>query len=755
MKGYRQGRRQPLFHSIQGAHVSQQLPFKLLRPVIAPARTNNLSIRVGSSPADLSFIFTERTSPSDPMALDVETRGGDPANPDSVVVGVGLSDSRGSIYIDLQSSASGTWEWILDSLSSTGIPLVGHNIFFDASYTYRDNKYKWSLNWIHCTYALYKLLATEGFNNQRWGLKNAQVDLLGWEESNEPELAAWLVDNGYGTRVIEGETGVEKLRPNKAEMWRAPADILGKYCALDADSTYLLYTQVLLPALNKYPVLAEYAGPQYSRYIQLLINQRFSGILIDRERLTSYSTSLNDKIVGLEQDFLNHPDIAPLIGEWNSLVVDEHKSKEPERYLKKKLSEEPNQFKKDGTVSSNWLKWKAKNEAPLVTSKNWLKWADQLTELKSSQHFNINSNKQKQWLFYEKLGYPVLLTTESGQPAADGKALTSFGEPGALLIGQNEAFKEQGYVAAVLEHSSTGVLHPAVKVPGTLTGRLSGAGGLNIQQMPKSKPFLECWIPRPGKVWVQVDFTALEQVVLAELSKDQALWKLYGPAARPNDVYLFTGANLPVIGKTIRAAGYDPDRPTPEGIASAKKLAKKERGIAKIITLASSYGAGAGKIQQTLQLEGIPISLNDCRTIHQGYWQLYAGVKEYERELLRQLNNNNGWVLNGIGRPLGIASDLEKDIVNRVVQSTGHDILVQWLIIYSRILDDRGIPYTPIIADLHDESIIEVDESYAEEALAIMSTEAMEELNFILNGKIKLKGAGTIARSLADIKIEG
>lgn len=735
--------------------MSQQLPYKLLRPVISPPRENNLSIRVGSSPADLSFIFSERISPSDPMALDVETRGGDPANPDSVVVGVGLSDSRGSIYIDLQSAASGTWEWLLDSLAETGIPLVGHNIFFDASYTYRDKSYQWSLNWVHCTYALYKLLATEGFNNQRWGLKNAQVDLLGWPNSNEPELAAWLVDNGYGNRVTDGETGLEKLRPNKAEMWRAPPDILGKYCALDADSTYLLYTQVLLPTLNKFPALMNYAGPQYIKYIQLLIQQRFDGILIDRDRLQNYSNALQDKIVKLEQDFLQHPEIISYITEWNASIVQEHKNKEPAKHLLKKLGKVPEQYKKDGTVSSNWLKWKAKEEAPPVVSKNWLKWEAALSELETQQHFNINSNKQKQWLFYDKLKHPVVLTTDSGQPAADGKALTSFGKPGALLIEQNEAVKEQGYVSAVLEHSPTGILHPAVKVPGTLTGRLSGAGGLNIQQMPKSKPFLECWVSRPGKVWVQVDFTALEQVVLAELSRDPALWKLYGPAARPNDVYLFTGANLPVIGKTIRAAGYDPDRPTSEGIAAAKKIAKKERGIAKIITLASSYGAGAGKIQQTLQLEGIPISLNDCRTIHQGYWQLYAGVKEYEKELLRQLNNNNGWVLNGIGRPLGIAFDLEKDIVNRVVQSTGHDILVQWLIIYSRILGERGIPYTPVIADLHDESIIEVDESYAEQALTIMSVDAMDELNDWLGGKIKLKGAGTIARSLADIKIEG
>lgn len=731
----------------------RNIPFKLLKPVVAPPRLANLSILEGSSPDDLGFIFSERSSPSDPMALDVETRGGDPSDPDSQVVGIGLSDSRGSLYIDLQSSTPGTYRWLLQQLHEHQIPLIAHNLFFDGSYTLRDSGV-WH-NWERCTYATYKLLATEGFNGQKWGLKNAQVDLLGWEDSNEKDLSEWLVYNGYGTRIVSSETGDIVLRPNKAEMWRAPASILGKYCALDADSTYLLYTQVLLPALKKFPVLAEYSGPQYMHYIKELIDQRFSGIAIDRDRLNEYDLWLQVSIADLENKFLEHPDVAPLVAEWNRTVRHEHIGKEPERYLLKKLGKEPKQYKKDGSVSSNWLKWVAKRDAAPVESKNWQRWKERLTELERSQHFNINSNKQKQWLFYEKLGNPVTLTTESGQPATDEKALKGFGEPGRILIEQNEMVKEKGYVEAVLSHSVGGVLHPAFKVPGTLTGRLAGAGGLNVQQMPKSKEFLSCWVARPGHVWVQMDFTALEQVVLAELSKDPALWKLYGPTARKNDVYLFTGSQLPKIGDVIRAAGYDPDNPTPEGIAAAKKQAKKERGIAKVITLASSYGAGPGKIHQTLRLEGIPISLDECRTIHSGYWSLYSGVKEYEKELLRQLNNNNGWVLNGLGRPLGIAPDLEKDIVNRVVQSTGHDILVQWLIIYSRMLSNSGIPYTSIIADLHDESIIEVPERYADRALQIMSVDAIQELNRQLGGRIPLKGEGAIARCLADIKIEG
>jgi hypothetical protein len=71
------------------------------------------------------------------------------------------------------------------------------------------------------------------------------------------------------------------------------------------------------------------------------------------------------------------------------------------------------------------------------------------------------------------------------------------------------------------------------------------------------------------------------------------------------------------------------------------------------------------------------------------------------------------------------------------------------------MLRDAVIPYTPIIADLHDESIREVPEKYAQEVLEIMSVDAISELNRQLGGRIPLKGEGTIARCLADIKIEG
>ena len=86
-------------------------------------------------------------------------------------------------------------------------------------------------------------------------------------------------------------------------------------------------------------------------------------------------------------------------------------------------------------------------------------------------------------------------------------------------------------------------------------------------------------------------------------------------------------------------------------------------------------------------------------------------------------------------------------------QGTGHDLLVEWVDTYSRELDARGIEWHPIIIDFHDESIIEVEESRAEEALQVL-TGSFAQLNTKLGNTIPLAGEGIVCDNLADIKIE-
>jgi DNA polymerase I-like protein with 3'-5' exonuclease and polymerase domains len=370
----------------------------------------------------------------------------------------------------------------------------------------------------------------------------------------------------------------------------------------------------------------------------------------------------------------------------------------------------------------------------------------------------MNSGPQMQWLLYECLGQEVLVHTDSGNPATNNKALVCMRtEWATLLIEYRDAVKEESYVSKCLESLIQGedgewYLHPQFKVPGTITCRLSGSGGVNLQQIPKTVGYLSCWVPTEGKVWVDCDHTALEQVVLAELSRDEGLEYLYGPNAKKNDVYLFTGAQIAGLKDKILASGYDPFNPLPEMIDRTKQLCKHERDLCKTIVLGSSYGMGWAKLQMTLKLQGIIVSEREAREMLAGYWAVYKGVKQWESELLRQYQNNNGWVLNGIGRPVGVFETKMKDIVNRVVQGTGHDVHVRYIHHVIQLFKEEKIRWIPIILDFHDQMIVEVDRNDAERVKYLMGVTAYERLNAELGGRIPLSGHAAIVNNLAEAK---
>lgn len=750
--------------------MTQHLPYCLLTPV----KTDKLPKQKCKIVTNLTKTFEayDILSLLKPglLAVDIETNGTNAANKETVIVGLGLAQKSIAIYFDFKTCSPQVKQYIFSYLSSSDFMMVGHNIFFDSAFLTRDSGKFW--NWTYCTYGLFRQLATEGFNNQKWSLKTAQVELLGWESTNETELDNWLIDNnhtgdvkkehkpGYYPRFINGEQRF--VKPDKSKMFNAPADILGYYCCLDASSTFDLLIDVLLPAvINLGPGKDNFVNyhSMFITTVRLHVYQQLSGILVDKDNLIKHRDWLTEEISKAESAFLNHPDIKAGIAEYNRLAVDKLRTNPPTKYKKLPiLGKTPNQFKKDGSVSQTYLKWLAKREqiakGPELT-KTYLNWAVKIELAEEQNHFNINSGQQRQWLFYDYLKFPVLIKSDNGNPAVDKRALLGWGEPGQLLKHSNDLVKELGYVNGCLDTIIDNVLHPQFRLPGTVTGRIAGSGGVNLQQVPKSRGYLSCYISRPGYVWIDYDFTALEQVVLAELSKDPTLFKLYGPdAPASQDVYLFNGYYLPGLGKDIKAAGYNPDCPTPETIAKAKKEAKSARAVSKTVTLGSSYGMGPGKLAMTLRLQGIACSDIEAREIYQAYWKLYQGVKLYERYLLDEHRRRGGYVLNGIGRPIGVSNDLIKDIVNRVVQSTGHDLLIYYISILDKLLRDANIKANGIAWDWHDEVILEVREQDAEEVYQLFG-KAFTILNERLEPTIPLKGDGQIVRSLAEAKLEG
>jgi len=712
------------------------------------------------------------------IACDIETRGVNFLLPDNCIVGVGLAGGHAGgklAYCGLRDSDGGQVSLVELHAWLQNRRLIGHNVSFDAAWlwykTHGADKKGW-LQWEYDTYAMYRQLASEGFFLQKWGLKEAQIDLLQWDAKGDEELGKWLVLNGWYTgkrrkqhddpNYLADGYAAKKLRPNKGEMWRAPLDILGYYCALDAMSTYMLLTDVFAPAVEGTGWEETYwaYNKTFMVNLRILIEARISGFRIDADKFVGYTQWIDAQVETALDAFLMRPDINEAADLYLQHRLDKWLSQEPHP----KIGKEPTRITKTRKESVVWQRWnerKEKIEAGELKSTDaaWRRWKKRMP---TRAVFKVTSPHLRKWLFYEHFKYEVLVRTKKNAPAVDKKALKGFGEQGASLKRFVDLDKERQMsescwnVLHVYEEGETRI-HPEFRVPGTLTCRLAGAGKFNLQQIPKRKEYLSCWVADPGWEIVDIDHTALEPVVLAALSYDETLWKLYGPNAKKNDIYLFNGANLPGMGEKIRAAGYDPDFPTVEGIEVAKKQCKKERGMAKTITLGFQYGMGVNKLFDTFKLDGVQVTKNECFGMFQAYWELYSGIKAYEKILVQEWERNNGWVLNGIGRPVCCAQDKLKDIVNRVVQSTGHDIHMMYVEIVERLLLERRLKYRWLIPDFHDQTIMQVREGQGD-ALVQLYKDAYP----ILNSKIKqlnpkfgleITGSPSKVPSLAEAKV--
>lgn len=630
-------------------------------------------------------------------AIDLETRGTAAPAPNNYIVGIGMADQDGCFYIDLTAADSDALAYLIEYLATC--QLTAFNVMFDGTFL-QALADRW-LDWRMCTYGMFKNMTSEGHQGQSWGLEAAQRNVLGWDESNKTAFVAALSDLGL----------------SKAEMWKAPADVLGPYCAADADAAWQLAQFFEEHASDEQKA---YHSDVFLVLVRLWAEQQLRGMVADQERLLDCQTDLLARIDAAVPAFLGHPDVAPHVQAYNQAVHDAWLASEPPRKTKA------------GKDSARWLAWAERD----------------LTD----QQFNPNSKPQLAWLFFEAMGLKSLRSTATGKPVVDRKVLPTLGEAGRLLSSYNLMTKRRGYLSRVLERSTgTGLVHAQFNSVGTVTTRPGGSSGLNMLQMPKVPEFLWGLRARDGHKLVQADAEAIEPVILAQFSQDPALLQIYGPDAKPNqDIYLFVASKIPALGKEI-VKYYDPAAPTAEGLAKAKKLCARDRDIAKTVHLASLYGAYPPKIQETLVLGGIDISLREVKQIHADYWRLFRGVKSWQQRLLDIWQSTGGWIPTLLGRPAPVAERLLKDIVNRHTQTSGHEFLQTWVANTNRLRHERGVEMYPWLVDYYDEQIWEAPEDQAEAAAACID-DALALTNETLGMDIPIKGPTLIADNLAQIK---
>jgi hypothetical protein len=155
-----------------------------------------------------------------------------------------------------------------------------------------------------CSLTLFRLLANEGHLGQRWSLEVAQTTVLNWADSNKDALEALLTKHNLTKDTMSHLADLE------------PA-AFAYYCATDADASYQLWTELMAQA-EQWPLVKQFATEEWANEIELLVEQQFDGIDINRDGLDQYATHLESEIQDCVRRLREHPRTADHIKKWEA-----------------------------------------------------------------------------------------------------------------------------------------------------------------------------------------------------------------------------------------------------------------------------------------------------------------------------------------------------------------------------------------------------------------------------------------------------
>src|SRR5438067_5153210 len=254
------------------------------------------------------------------------------------------------------------------------------------------------------------------------------------------------------------------------------------------------------------------------------------------------------------------------------------------------------------------------------------------------------------------------------------KALTSYGQNMVELI-----------------NPKTGRLHADFRQIGAPTGRFACTNP-NIQQVPHAIEYRRCFMGHPeGRRLIIADYSQIELRILAEFSGDQAFIGAFNSGA---DLHRVTAAQVFSV--------------------TADQVSKEQRDFAKRLNFGVVYGIGA---QRFSMMTGLGVS--EAENVLRRYFSTYGRLDAYLRESAnRAVSEKQARTASGrLVRFNFDASDrqqismTQRNGKNAPIQGTSADILKRAL----RLLkDDLRDTSAKIVNIVHDEIVVEVDESEAE-----------------------------------------
>ncbi len=597
-----------------------------------------------------------------------------------------------------------------------------------------------------------------GFGNP-FGLKSiAQMyqEELGLDvekEANQEqlELKASIVKNGGSTTKSD------------YQIFKADFEVLSKYACADTDLTFrlafLILDRIKKEGLSDFFFLEE-VMPIY-KGVTVPMERR--GIMLDLKLIEDTKVQIEKELERLREEINDELTSIKPIQDWiiQKAYFEKYPPSNKGKFAKKLIEmynlgiDKPNKASieklKDSPVKSFLLDPKSEHGLEPI---DLLKVSIELWK-EDNEGFliNIQSKMHLSEIAFNFLGMKPKSETKGGKAKFDDNFIESIsGEhkwAEKLRIYNKFVKINSTYIDRFLRSHEEGVFYPYFKQHGTVSGRY----GSDLQQLPRPKEDGEgdptvihynnliraFFKARPGYVFIDSDYESLEPHIFASISDDTNLQEIFD---KGYDFY------STVAIRTEKIPNVSADKKAPNFL---KKVNAPARQKAKAYSLGIPYGMSGYALAMS-----IGVSPKEGEKLRDAYLHGFPGVKNW-LESSREFFKNNGYIKNMLGRirhlergkqvydlygsqienfrfrkELSRTAGEEKvknlyldyrnalnNCLNFQIQSLAASVVNRAALRINNELQKRGWDGL-VVAQIHDQLVIEIKEEYAHDALEII-----------------------------------
>ena len=336
--------------------------------------------------------------------------------------------------------------------------------------------------------------------------------------------------------------------------------------------------------------------------------------------------------------------------------------------------------------------------------------AEKLIYSYSGGPFNINSTKQLGELLFEKLGLPPIKKTKTGY-STNAEVLEKLKDKHDIIpaimdyrmLTKLKSTYAEGLLKVICED---GRIRTTFENLVTATGRLSSKEP-NLQNIPVrtdlGAEIRKMFVPKPGCVLVDADYSQIELRVLAHIARDAVMCNAFTSGL---DVHTATASQV---------FGVPMEQVTP-----------LQRRHAKAVNFGIVYG-----ISEFSLAEDIGVSRWEAKEYIDNYKATYYGIRKYMEDVVvsaresgftETMFGRKRWIPELKASNFNVRSGAERIALNTPIQGSAADLIKLAMIRVENALNEH-FPEAQLLLQVHDELIVECPEENAPQVAALISRE--------------------------------